>query len=115
MSKACQESGASFWANVEVVEMECASIEEYVRRYGRVHHSAAKGITWRPVPMDRLRSKLMLAAEYAERIVSWGYQEFCRPRLGPKAAEWYEAYRAYRKETTSLPMTPVKELWAAHA
>ncbi len=98
MSKACRESGAKFWGNVEVAEMECASIEDYVRRYGRVHHSAAKGISWRPVPMDRLRSKLTLAAEYAERIVSWGYQEFCRPALGPKAASWYESYRTYRME-----------------
>jgi Domain of unknown function (DUF4434) len=98
MSKACRASGARFWGNVEVAEMECPSIEEYVRRYGRVHHSAAKGIPWRSVPMDRLRSKLALAAEYAERIVSWGYQEFCRPSLGPTASKWYESYRAYRRQ-----------------
>jgi hypothetical protein len=101
MSRACRESKARFWANVEVAEMECASLEEYVRRYGRVHHSVAKGIPWRPVPIERLRSKLQLASEFAERIVSWGYQEFCRPGLGPKAAEWFEAYRVYRKEAAS--------------
>ena len=97
MAKACRQSGARFWANVEVAEMECPSIDEYVRRYGRVHHSTAKGIPWRPVPMERLRAKLDLAATYAERIVSWGYQEFCRPALGPRATVWYDAYRAYRK------------------
>lgn len=109
MSKACQEAGAKFWANVEVAEMECASIEEYVRRFGRVHHSTAKGITWRPVPIERLRTKLTLAAEYAERIVSWGYQQFCRPGLGSRAAEWYEAYRAYRGETAPSPVVPLKK------
>lgn len=96
MSRACRASGARFWANVEVAEMECASVDEYVRRFGRVHHSTAKGIAWRPVPMDRLRSKLSLAAGYSERIVSWGYQEFCRPALGPAAKSWYAAYGAYQ-------------------
>jgi len=95
MSRACRDSGARFWANVEVAEMECPSLEEYVRLYGRVHHSTAKNIPWRPVPIERLREKLILAAEFAERIVSWGYQEFCRPALGPKAAAWYSSYRSY--------------------
>jgi hypothetical protein len=35
MLKACEASGVRFWGNVEVAEMECPSIEEYVRRYGR--------------------------------------------------------------------------------
>lgn len=109
MSRACRESGARFWGNVEVAEMECSSLEEYVRRYGRVHHSAAKGIPWRPVPMDRLRTKLALAAEYSERIVSWGYQQFCRPALGGKAAEWYADYRAYYRETAPPPIAPAKK------
>jgi hypothetical protein len=95
MSQACHKSGARFWGNVEVAEMECRSIEEYVRRYGRVHHSAAKDIPWRAVPMGRLKGKLQLAAEYTERIVSWGYREFCRPSLGAAAQSWYDAYRAY--------------------
>jgi hypothetical protein len=98
MSGACRDSGARFWANVEVAEMNCPSIEEYVRLYGRVHHSVAKGIPWRPVPIERLRTKLKLAAEYAERIVSWGYQEFCRPGLGEAALNWCTSYRAYRHE-----------------
>jgi len=95
MSRACRRGGARFWGNVEVAEMECPSIEEYVRRYGRVHHSVAKGIPWRPVPIPRLKEKLTLAAEYSERIVSWGYREFCRPALGPAAKSWYEGYREY--------------------
>ena len=98
MSQACRLCGARLWGNVEVAEMDCPSIEAYVSRYGRVHHSAAKGIPWRPVPLDRLREKLKLAAEYSERLVSWGYQEFCRPALGRSAASWYTNYQRYREK-----------------
>lgn len=97
MSEACRQAGAHFWGNVEVAEMECESIEEYVRRYGRIHHSKAQGIPWRPVPLPRLQTKRTLAAEFSERIVSWGYQDFCRPSLGPKAVAWYDAFLAYQK------------------
>lgn len=97
MSEACRQAGARLWGNVEVAEMECESIEEYVHRYGRVHHSRAKGIPWRPVPLPRLKTKLALAAEFSDRIVSWGYQQFCRPGLGPRAAAWYDAFLAYQK------------------
>jgi hypothetical protein len=100
MSQACFEAGARFWGNVEVAEMECASLEDYVSRYGRVHPSTAKGIHWRTVPIDRLREKLALAAEYSERIVSWGYREYCRPEIGPQATAWCDTYRGYLK---SLP------------
>lgn len=109
MAAACRDAGATFWGNVEVAEMECASIEEYERRFGRVHHSEAKGISWRPVPMDRLRGKLTLAAEYAERLVSWGYQQFCRPSLGPAAAAWYASYHAYARQTAAAPAAPGKQ------
>ena len=95
MRAACQAAGARFWANVEVAEAVCPSIEEYARLYGRIHHTQAKGLPWRAVPMDRLAGKLRLAAEYAERIVSWGYFQYGRPTLGPEASEWYERYRQY--------------------
>jgi len=97
MSEACGQAGAHFWSNVEVAEMECQSIEEYIRRHGRVHHSQAKGIRWRPVPLPRLRTELALAAEFSERIVSWGYQQFCRPDLGPQAGAWYDAYLVHQR------------------
>lgn len=98
MQSACREGRAKLWGNVETAEYVCPSIEEYVRRYGRVHHSAAKGLPWRPVPIDRLKEKLELAAEYCERIVTWGYREFCRPSLGEEARKWYADYRAYVQE-----------------
>ncbi len=95
MQAACQAGGARFWGNVEVAEAVCPSIEEYVRQFGRIHHSEAKELPWRAVPIDRLKSKLQLAAEYCERIVSWGYFEYGRPALGPEASDWYEQYRQY--------------------
>jgi hypothetical protein len=66
-----------------------------VKRYGRVHHSTVKDAPWRPVPIGRLRDKLALASEYCESIVTWGYQEFCRPVLGGTAKKWYADYRSY--------------------
>ena len=102
MQKACQATGARFWANVEVAEAVCPSIEEYRRLYGRIHHSEAvkQGLPWREVPIDRLANKLSIAAEYCERIVSWGYFQYGRPELGSDASKWYEGYRSYYKAIT---------------
>jgi len=100
MRNACKVSGATFWANVECAEVECPSPDEYIKRYGRVHMSTVPGLPWRPVPIERLRSKLELAAEYADDIVTWGYREFCRPDAGPTAKKWYEDCLAYRKTIT---------------
>ena len=95
MYGACKTAGARFWGNVETAEYDCPSKEEFVKRYGRVHHANAKGLPWRAVPIDRLREKLDLASEYSEEIVTWGYREFCRPSLGDDARKWYGDYRAY--------------------
>lgn len=95
MANACAKAGARFWGNVETAEYVCNSKEEFVRRFGRIHHSAARGLEWRPVPIERLKEKLELAAEYCEDIVTWGYREFCRPALGEAAKKWYNSYRAY--------------------
>lgn len=95
MAAACASAGAGFWGNVETAEYVCESKEEFVRRFGRVHHSAAKGLEWRPVPIERLKEKLELASEYCENIVTWGYREFCRPQTSEAARKWYDDYRAY--------------------
>jgi hypothetical protein len=97
MRNACKASGARFWGNVECAEVECPSPEEYIKRYGRVHMSTVSGLPWRPVPIDRLKGKLELAAEYADDIVTWGYREFCRPDTSAAAKKWYDDYLAYRK------------------
>lgn len=100
MHAAVGSAGATLWGNVETAEFDCPSIEEYVRRYGRVHHGTVKDAPWRAVPMDRLQGKLELAAEFCTRMVTWGYVEKCRPHLGPEAAEWYAAYRDYHSGIT---------------
>lgn len=105
MQAACRESGSELWGNVESAEFECPSKEEYVRRYGRVHHSTVKDAPWRPVPVDRLKQKLQLAAEYSTKIVTWGYTEYGRPALGPKAEKWYNDYRNYVRGTYSISST----------
>lgn len=95
MSEACRRGGAKFWGNVESAEFECPSKEEFVKRYGRVHHSTVKNAPWRPVPIGRLRNKLDLASGYCENIVTWGYREFCRPSLGDAAKRWCSDYQSY--------------------
>lgn len=100
MQHACQAGGARFWGNVEVAEFDCLSKEEFIRRYGRVHQSMVKPGPWRPVPIPRLRQKLELAAEYCEDIVSWGYQEWCRPALGDAARSWCAGYKEYLAAST---------------
>jgi hypothetical protein len=103
MRDACRLGGARLWGNVETAEFECPSIKEYVRRYGRMHHSTVKDAPWRPVPIARLKEKLELAARSSERIVTWGYREFCRPSLGARAAQWYEEYRRYARSVMRDP------------
>ena len=96
MQRACREGGAALWGNVECAEFECPSIEEYVRRYGRVHHGTVPYAPWRAVPMPRMQEKLELAARYCERLVTWGYQEYGRPSASPASAKWYSDYAEHR-------------------
>lgn len=102
MRSACQESGARLWGNVETAEFECPSPEEYARRYGRVHHTTVKDAPWRAVPLDRLKGKLEVAAEFCERIVTWGYHERCKLDLGAEGAAWYAAYQQYYNTVSAL-------------
>lgn len=95
MKQACDQNTSKLWGNVESAEFECPSIETYVDRYGRVHHATVKDAPWRAVPLPRLEEKLRLAAEYCERIVTWGYGEFGNPSLGPEAVAWYNDYKRY--------------------
>lgn len=95
MAQACQQAGATLWGNVETAEFDCPSKQEFVRLYGKVHPNSVKNAPWRPVPIERLREKLYLASEFAERIVTWGYKEYCRPACGLAGRKWYEDYRGY--------------------
>jgi hypothetical protein len=102
MHGACQDAGARLWGNVETAEKVCESIEKYEELYGRVHHSTVDELPWRNVPIDRLESKLRLAAEFSENIVSWGIYQFGRPHLNPDAKAWYEDYKAYREKVEHI-------------
>ncbi len=97
MYNACAASGAKLWGNVEVAEFVCESPAKYVELYGKIHHSQVKDPPWRAVPIPRLAQKLTLAAQYCERIVCWGYQQYGRPDLGEKAVVWNQEYQKYLK------------------
>jgi hypothetical protein len=97
MRRACAAGGARLWGNVETAEFECPSVEAYVQRYGRIHHTAVPDAPWRAVPVPRVKEKLELAAQYCERLVTWGYAEKCRPALGPEGEAWYQEYLLYRR------------------
>ncbi|MEJ5298886.1 MAG: DUF4434 domain-containing protein [Armatimonadota bacterium] len=101
MKQACDAAGARLWGNVECAEMHFESLREYIRVNGRVHHVAAREKRWRPVPLQRLISKIELAASWCEDLVTWGYQEFCRPASGPAGLRWYDDYRRYVRRAPS--------------
>ncbi len=101
MKRACDDTHTKFWGNVETAEYVCPSIDEYIKLYGRRHHSTVAELPWRAVPIDRLRQKLDLVSEYCERIVCWGYYEFCKPTLNANAAKWYQDYQTYYQQRKS--------------
>lgn len=94
MKAACAATGKTLWGNVETGELEVASIEEYVKRYGlKTHVNDPKTASaWRGVPADKLAAKLNMAGEFTDTVITWGYKEFVRPEKS-RGAELYEAYR----------------------
>ena len=96
MKTACESAGKKFWINVEVAELGVESLPAYTNRFGyKTHVNDPKTAqAWRAVPPDKLRQKLELAGDYTDTTISWGYQQFIRPALGPEAERLHEAYRA---------------------
>ncbi|MBI5091190.1 MAG: DUF4434 domain-containing protein [Candidatus Hydrogenedentes bacterium] len=96
MKNACKASGKTLWANVEMGELDVASIDAYVARFGRktTVNDPVTASSWRGVPAEKLRGKLRLAGEYCPTAISWGYREFVRPSLGPTSAQLYQEYHA---------------------
>lgn len=90
--EACNQAGAAFWGNVESAELDVASVEAYKEIRAEVD-LGGQGSHWRRVPLEKLKHKIEIAAEYAEALVTWGYTEFWRPSLAGAAKEYYEAYR----------------------
>jgi len=98
--RACRDSGVTFWGNVETGELEVSGWAEYMEKFACHVNDPRTRPYWRAVPIDRLAAKLALAAEYAERIVTWGYREFMRRAAGEKAKKAYDDYKAYYEKIT---------------
>jgi hypothetical protein len=94
MHSACAATGTTLWANVESGELNVASLEEYVRRFGRKTHVNSPKTTpfWRAVPAERFLDKLTLAGDYTNDAITWGYREFLRPSRGATAEKAYQEY-----------------------
>jgi hypothetical protein len=99
MKSACDATDTAFWANIETGELNVASLEDYVARFGhRTHVNDPKTTPfWRGVPADKLVAKLAFARRYTRTTITWGYREFARPSNGIMATELYlEYYEALR-------------------
>lgn len=96
MRAACNETDTAMWANVETGELNVASLEDYVARFGfRTHVNDPKTAPfWRGVPGEKLVAKLRFARPYARTAITWGYREFARPSNGELARGLYLEYCA---------------------
>jgi hypothetical protein len=96
MKAACTTAHKKFWVNIEVGELAVESLSDYTNRFGyKTHVNDPKTATaWQAVAPDKLRQKLELAGEYTATAISWGYQQFVRPSLGPEAQRLHESYRS---------------------
>ncbi|MFO7974285.1 MAG: DUF4434 domain-containing protein [Candidatus Hydrogenedentota bacterium] len=94
MQSACDATGVTLWANVESGEVNVASLEEYVRRFGLKTPVNSPKTTpfWRAVPPEKFSAKLDFAGEYTDKAITWGYREFLRPSRDNTAAEAYLGY-----------------------
>ena len=77
MQAACRRGGAHFWVNVESMEADVASWDDFIAREQK------KDVPWRLVPIENLAAKLELASRYGEEIINWGYFPTSRPRAWP--------------------------------
>ena len=93
MAKACHDTGAQFWVNVETGEAHVADWDEFIAL------SQERKVPWRFTPIDWLEKKLRLAARYGDSIINWGYFPYMDPfppgEPHPGAKEAYDAYKAY--------------------
>jgi len=95
MKTACASAHKKFWVNLEVAELRVESLAAYTNRFGYKTHvnDPRTAVAWRGVAPNKLRQKLELAAEYTDTAISWGYQQFVRPSLGPEAGQLHESYQ----------------------
>jgi hypothetical protein len=95
MKAACKTARKRFWMNVEVAELGVESLPAYTNRFGYKTHvnDPRTAAAWRAVAPDKLQQKLEMAGDYTDTAISWGYQQFIRPALGPEAEHLHEAYQ----------------------
>ena len=96
MKAACETARKKFWMNIEVAELAVESLAAYTNRFGYKTHvnDSRTAAAWRAVAPDKLRQRLALAGDYTDTAISWGYQQFIRPALGPEAEHVHESYRS---------------------
>lgn len=94
MKGACDAAGTQLWGNVETGELEVASLDDYVAKFGLKTHVNDPRTTpaWRGVPAEKLDAKLRFVGKYTPTAITWGYREFVRPSLGPNAATLHGEY-----------------------
>lgn len=93
MRDACRDAGKTFWANVETGECVLPGWDEHKRRYDAGKDPLHDMSLWKFTPMDKLKAKIDLAAEYGEDIVTWGYWEYWRADGNEVQKANYEAYK----------------------
>lgn len=95
MQAACKTAHKQFWINIELGELGVECVGDYTNRFGYKTHvnDPRTAAAWRGIAPDKLCAKLRLAGEYTDTAISWGYQQFARPTLGPEAAQLHESYR----------------------
>ena len=96
MKAACASAHKQFWINIELGELGVESLSAYTNRFGYKTpvNDPRTTAAWRAVAPDKLRQKAQLAGEYTDTAISWGYQQFIRPALGPEAQQLHESYRS---------------------
>lgn len=70
---ACQKAGSQFWLNVETGEVNAQNWKEAIEME-RNHQRK-----WVFTPIEHLKQKLNLAAEYTGNMINWGYFPLMNP------------------------------------
>ncbi len=105
VQRACANAEKTFWVNVETGHLRCEDWTAYLRDFNCPVNDPKTQKAWEAVPQERLEAKLRLAAQYGERIITWGYQQYLSPTgawTGKPSQETLKAYQAYREYFASL-------------
>lgn len=70
---ACQKAGTQFWLNVETGEVDAQNWKDAIEMEKNRQRK------WIFTPIEHLKQKLNLAAEYTDNIINWGYFPLMNP------------------------------------